>query len=516
MKRKQMKYYLMLALSAIVAVSCTNLEISEEDSIISESSGTGFSGVENPGSSLDELYNSLRGQIESNDNLYALSSVTTDEMLIPTRGTDWGDNGIYRTLHTHTWGPSHQFILNVWNDFNQNVFRASEIIDSRSGPSASQAAEAKFIRAFSMYQIMDLFGTVPFRQPDEGPEIDPTPLSRTEALAFVINDLNEAIADLPARGPDAGNNRASKATARFLLAKVLLNKHIYNGSGTPDSADMTQVVALVDAIAADGYALQAGYFDIFKSDVDNETIWFTNASAGNRIWNGLHYNQVTPDNTGGGWNGFSTLAEFYDLFEGDPNANTVGSGQEERRGFVPDASNAGPSNYGIGFGFLIGQQYTADGKLLTERNGKPLVFSREFPGLVGNGEFQGIRVIKYHPANGAFASHVIIFRYADAHLMKAEAVMRGGGDATALVNELRVLRNATPLGTVSESDLLAERGRELYNEYSRRNDMIRFGQYNRDWEFKEPTTVGDATKNLFPIPTNALLSNPNLVQNPGY
>ena len=100
--------------------------------------------------------------------------------------------------------------------------------------------------------------------------------------------------------------------------------------------------------------------------------------------------------------------------------------------------------------------------------------------------------------------------------MKAEAVMRSGGDPTALVNELRVLRGATPLGTVSESDLLEERGRELYNEYSRRNDMIRFGQYNKDWEFKDPSTVGDATKNLFPIPTNALLSNPNLVQNPGY
>ncbi len=100
--------------------------------------------------------------------------------------------------------------------------------------------------------------------------------------------------------------------------------------------------------------------------------------------------------------------------------------------------------------------------------------------------------------------------------MKAEALMRSGGDPTALVNELRVIRGATPLGSVSESDLLAERGRELYNEYARRDDLIRFGQFTKDWEFKAPETVGDDTKNLFPIPTNALLSNPNLVQNPGY
>ena len=76
----------------------------------------------------------------------------------------------------------------------------------------------------------------------------------------------------------------------------------------------------------------------------------------------MHYNMVTP-NQGGGWNGFSTLAEFYDLFEGDANENYVGSGQEERRGWVPDASNANNTdNYGMGYGFLVGQQYSGTGR----------------------------------------------------------------------------------------------------------------------------------------------------------
>ena len=100
--------------------------------------------------------------------------------------------------------------------------------------------------------------------------------------------------------------------------------------------------------------------------------------------------------------------------------------------------------------------------------------------------------------------------------MKAEAILRSGGDATALVNELRVLRGAIPLGTIFENELLEERGRELYLELVRRTDMIRFGQFTRNWEFKDPTSIGDETKNLYPIPSNALLSNPNLVQNPGY
>ncbi len=518
MKRKQFRSYFLLALAALFVLSCTNLELEQTDSIIDEStSGGGFNGVEDPATSLDNIFNGLN-RLGDQANFFALQEVATDEQLVPTRGTDWGDNGIWRTLHNHTWDPGHAYILNTWNDWNQTIFLASELIDSRSNASAEQVAQASFVRAFAMWVIMDMFGQVPFREPDEGPEIDPVILTRSEALAFVLADLDVAIAGLPtiSAGDIANLNRGTKSAGRFLKARVLLNSGVYNGTGTPDS--LSEVVSLVDAIAADGFALESGYFDIFKQDADNETIFWLPTGVGNRIWNGMHYNQNAPDNEGGGWNGFSTLAEFYDLFEGDPNNNTVGSGQEERRGFVPDASNAGPDNVGIGYGFLIGQQYDTDGSKLKTRPGPDLILTREFPGLVGNGEATGIRVIKYHPVNGSFTSHEIIFRYADAHLMKAEAILRGasGGDATALVNELRVLRGATPLGTVSESDVLDERGRELYVEAIRRTDMVRFGQFTRDWEFKNPESVGDADKNLYPIPTNALLSNPNLVQNPGY
>lgn len=231
------------------------------------------------------------------------------------------------------------------------------------------------------------------------------------------------------------------------------------------------------------------------------------------MWNSLHYKQNSPDNTGGGWNGFTTLAEFYDLFEGDPNINVPGSGQEERRGFVPTDG----SNLGIGYGFLIGQQYDETGTAMTDRPGNPLIFTKELPGLLGNDERTGIRVIKYHPENGAFANHEVIFRYADAHLMKAEAIMRGGtsGDSPlAMVNELRVLRNASPLASApTEQDMLDERGRELYIEIWRRNDLIRFGQFTKEWAYKDNT---EEFRVLFPIPATAIITNPNLIQNPGY
>jgi len=517
MIKKQLKRIGLLSMmTALFMISCTNLEIKETDSIHSSGGDGGFSGVEDVDASVTNLYNSLNGQLADQGNYFALNEVTTDEQLVPTRGTDWGDNGVWRTLHAHTWSSSHAYVLTVWNQFNQNIFLATEIIDPLSNATALQIADAKFIRAFSMYNIMDLYGQVPFRAPDEGPDVNPIVMTRTEAFDFVLQDLNDAIADLPSTGPSTETNRASKASANFLKARLLLNAHVFKGTGSADAADMDGVITAVNAISGDGYGLQAGYFDLFKEDIDNETIWFLRAGIGNRIWNGLHYHQIVPDQTGGGWNGFTTLAEFYDLFEGAPNSNFVGDGQEERRGWVPDATNADNTNYGIGYGFLIGQQYDADGNKYKDRAGADLEFSKSLPGLSGNDEKTGIRVIKYHPVNGPFTEHQIIFRYSDAHLMKAEAMLRKGGDATAMVNELRSLRGASDLGNVSESDLLDERGREMYVEFTRRMDMVRFGQFTRDWEFKDPGSVGSDHLNLFPIPSNALLSNPNLTQNEGY
>ena len=501
--------------TGIILVGCSDLEIEESDSLISESAQ--FNGVQNVESALDNVYNGFN-RIGDQANFYALQEVSSDALLVPTRGTDWGDNGLWRTLHQHTWDANHPHILNTWNDWNSSVFNASEIIDDRSGATSAQIASASFARAFAMFIILDNYGQVPFRAPDEGPEIDPRVFTSQEALDFIISDLDVAIAGLPSIAAlDIDNlNRGTLASAQFLKAKVLLNAHIYRGEDQANAADMEEVISLVDEIADQGFSLQQGYFDIFKAEADTETIYWIPTAVGNRIWNGMHYNINSPDNGGGGWNGFSALSEFYDSFEGDPNSNYVGSNQEERRGWVPDATNADATNLGIGYGFLIGQQYDEDKTPLQTRQGAPLIFTREYPGIQGNGEATGIRTIKYHPVNGSFTSHEIIFRYADAHLMKAEAMLRMGSDPTSLVNELRVIREASPLGAVTEAEILAERGRELYKEAWRRNDLIRFGQFTKDWEFKFPGSVGDDSKNLYPIPQSALLSNPNLVQNPGY
>jgi hypothetical protein len=531
--------FVLLGLSA-----CTDLEIEETDSIISD----GFQGLEDASSTVDNLYNTVTGQFGDQANRYALAEVTTDAFLIPTRGTDWGDNGRWRKLHQHEWGVEETDILTPFNQFNSNQLVASQILDSRSNPSSQNIGDASFLRAFSMWTILDFFGQVPFRDTTLPSSSVPTVLTGEDAVNFILADLDTAIANLPDVGAGSGDalNRGSKASARFLKAKVLLNKHVYinqlsDSNVDANPADMTEVVNLVDAIIADGFALESGYFNIFRDAPDTETIWSLQAAIGNRIFNTLHYNSTSL--AGGGWNGFSTLAEFYDLFEGDANNNRLDAagnpidGQEERRGGVPpggraftnadQTTNDGGFEAGsnVGNGFLLGQQYGLDGTPLEDRAGAPLAFTREFtdgtgsPSLINNNEVTGIRVIKYSPAFGEFRSHQILFRYADAHLMKAEAIMRGGTSsdtALDLVNQVRTIRGVAPFGSLTMENLADERGRELFGETWRRNDMIRFGQYLRQWEFKGSGSVNNEKYLLFPLPAPQLLANPNLVQNPGY
>ena len=112
-----------------------------------------------------------------------------------------------------------------------------------------------------------------------------------DAVAFIVSDLETAISNLPSGGPGSGNSRANKAAAKYLLAKLLLNKHIYAGSAI-DKADLSRVITKVDEITGEGNGLVAGYFDIFREAPDNETIWYVPTAVGNRIFNGQQQSQV--------------------------------------------------------------------------------------------------------------------------------------------------------------------------------------------------------------------------------
>jgi starch-binding outer membrane protein, SusD/RagB family len=497
--KKVMRNSLLKAFALTMLISsCTDLVNVEKDSIIVKSAGGEAGG--DATALLEGAYKDL-GAYTDQANIYSLGAHTSGEMIPPTRGVDWGDNGVWRTLDQHTWDPTHSWNLGAWNQLNQRVFKASQILAAtKPAPSAAQAAEAKFLRAFNMYNVMDNWGQVPFRNVTDGVDVNPKVLSRSEAFDFVEKDLTEALAGLAKAGPGALNGKASKAAANALLAKMYINKAVYKsakpeGPYTFDKADMTKAIAFADAVTADGYSLEDNYFTNFTKEASKEIILVSlEGSPSNRWFMTLHYNQ-NPS----GWNGFTTLADFYAKFEA----------KDQRIGLP--AKKDGKEFSGISKGFLRGPQFKDDGTVLVDdRTKRPLSFTDDIP-LAGAATDKGIRVIKYHPAD---AGKYILQRYAEVLVIKAEAQLRGGDAAGALatVNALRAKRAATALSALSTDAMFDEIGREMYWEGNKRTVEIRFEKYLNGTGVakKDPGTV------LFPIPADAVTSNPNLKQNPGY
>lgn len=503
---------LIAGLGLATITSCTDLVNIEKDSVVRQTeSGTPVAG--DPVGLLESAYKDL-GAYTDQANMYALSMHTSAEMIPPTRGVDWGDNGVWRTLDQHTWDATHQQVRDTWNNLNSRVFKTTEILASTTATPA-QKAEAKFLRAFNMFHVMDFYGQVPFREFTQGVDDLPRVMTRSEAFDFIVKDLEEALPVLAKVGPSATNGVANKAAANFLLAKLYLNKAVYksstpSGPYTFDKADMDKVSTYVNAITADGYKLDTDYFNAFTKDANSETIFVSlEGTPQNRWFMTLHYDQDPS-----GWNGFTTLADFYDKFEKD----------DPRIG--KPASEDGTQFSWLGHGFLIGKQrgpvkdvkgdyVTVNGKIqikdiVDTRTQKVLSFTRDVP-LAGAATDKGIRILKYHPAT---AGKYILMRYAEALMMKAEAQLRGNDAAGALatVNSIRAARKAKALTSINTEGMFDEIGRELYWEGGKRTVEVRYGKFNTGTgaDNKEAYTV------LFPIPAIALVSNPNLKQNQGY
>ena len=484
------------AFSLIGFSSCTELEPEAVDSVVRPVvDGTAVPG--NPGELVEAAYNNL-SVFTDQANVYSLFQHTSDEMIPPTRGVDWSDNGVWRTLHAHSWDPTHAYVLSAWNAMNGRLFNTVEIL--AGNPDAAQTADANFLQGFYMWHVLDLYGQVPFREWTQGVDELPRVIPRSEAIDQAIDLVESSISDLPSLGPGE-NFRGSKAAAYAMLTRMYLNKAVYKAANPAgpyeyDNGDLEAVIAAADNLTDEGYSYDSSYFAIWEQGTDNEPILMSEQGSGQNRWMmTLHYSQ-NPS----GWNGFTTISELYDSFEED----------DPRLG--NDAEPDGTEFSGIGTGFLAGQQFDDNGDaIIDSRSQRPLQFIEEVR-LNGAPTDQGVRVIKYHPGR---ASKYIILRYAEAMLNKAEAQLRLGDADGALetINEMRTARGGDEMDGLDEASLLDERARELYWEGLRRVDQIRFGTFNDAWTEK---AASEPTRVLFPIPQQAIDSNPNLMQNPGY
>lgn len=513
---------------SLITVSCTKLK-EDLNGQLAESQLSGGGGG-NAQALLTGAYDNIRGTFQDQAGVYALWEMTTDELIGPTRGGDWDDNGAWRVLHSHKFDADQIRVREVFQALGGVEYSTTDLL--RFNPTPQVKAEARMLRAFAEFMMLDGWGQVPYRDPGESVLNAPRVRKAVEEIDYIISELNAALPDLPV-GP---TTKANKNAARVLLMKCYLNKGAFANRTAPTfaAADMTQVITLADQIISSGsYSLSPVYFDAFAPNngtIGLGNIWTqeniggtSSANLRSRWHSTMHYNQ-NPS----GWNGFCTLSDFYNKFEAS----------DKRRGIsYPYTSPGAPANPGnrINVGFLRGQQYnlTTDAPL-KDRTGdnRPLAFTDDIKIIErsNNLEVTGIRAYKYpidyqYDDNGNVNNDYVYFRLGDVMLMKAEAILRGGTGATnaggygttalAVVNSLRthVSRNASALSGLTLDQLIDERGREMYLESWRREDLIRFGKFLLPWQEK-PTD--DPKYLLFPIPNGQLAANPNLVQNPGY
>ncbi len=504
---KYPKALLLAGMLLVVNNSCTDLD---EELYSTVTFDNFFKSDEEFISALGAAYSSLIGLMGSHNATWSIQEVSSDELMIPQRGGDWFDGGQWLRMFRHEYLPSEESFNNSWGQLFGGVAACNRLIEQFSAIQSDRAkafvSELRCVRALFYYLLLDLFGNVPIVTSFSAAEANPTTKTRPEVYAFVEKELNESIPLLTADVTGATYARMTKWAANALLAKLYINAQRYTGTVQWDKA-----IAASDAIINSGkYSLEENYFTNFKTDNANskETIFaipYDKVFAGgfNLPQMTLHYESQKSFNlTDQPWNGYCSLQEFYESFE---------------------ASDVRRRN------LLAGPQFNAAGKQLedggaeaNDPDGKGLNFTpainEHFPNCLRQA---GARVGKFEYASGAtpnLSNDFPIFRLADIMLVKAEALWRkNAGDATALaiVNQIRARGNASTLTALNADVLLAERGREMFAEGWRRQDLIRFEKYATARRFKPFDAKGGCLE-LFPIPAPQLAANKSLKQNPCY
>lgn len=504
--------------ACLFATGCTDLK----EEILNEKDGSGvISDSKNAQMLIAPAYAYLR-DLQSRSGVWLVLESVTDEMLFPTRGTDW-NNASYRTLFTHEYDSKNTYIKNAWNSFMIGITKCNTALQYLTRLPQSEEVqgyinEARFIRALCMYHLMDCFGKFPMR---EYTEIDyskqPVILERPQAIERIEKELKEIIPLLKEKGA-VPYGRITRAAAQMLLAKLYLNNQVYTGTApafTDGTGKWEETITLCDDIIKSGkYKLADDYWKLylaFNESYSNETetilpiIYNMTVGLGGIDWLNitLHYNQ-TFGTFKGMWNGCCTTPDFLNTWD-----TTDPRYQDNRL----------RSQIGFNMGILIGQQYGLDGEKLKTRTGSDLIYTPEFS-VQNSTEAQGARVVKYAPdPNSTYGNKsendFQYYRLADVYLMRAEAKFRNK-DAEGALADINVLREKRGVRIYTLEELTLdkiynERGYEFYwDGPSRRNDMVRFNKYCQA-RYEKPAS--EPYRILLPIPLSAMEANPELTQN---
>lgn len=449
---------------------------------------------------------------------YTHQVLTTDEAVV-----GWGDPGL-PDFHAMSWGSGNDFVTGLWFRLAQEVSFTNSFIDKASDLDSDEVnhfiAEARFLRAYAYSVLLDIYGDVPIVT--EVSADLPSQNSRTEVFNFVESELLDLVSDLKEPGTNE-YGRVDKAAAWALLSRMYLNAEVY--TGTPRYSDAVTYSEMVintpyQINMNDANGNGTAYDELFLADNDtngaqNEFIFPVRFDGINsRTYGGTTFlihgatgggMDATALGINGGWDGMRTTKALVSKFQASQfNENGEPIAWTDRRAmFHTDGHsyeiNVIPNSFQDGYAVV------------------------KFSNMQSNGN---------RGSDDVFTdTDLALIRLAEIHLNYAEAVLRGGGGdmgtAVNLVNELRTRAFGGNSGNINASSLtldfiLDERARELYWEGFRRTDLIRYGLFTSGsylWPFKGNVPTGTAVpayRNIFPIPTNAMVANPNYRQNPGY
>lgn len=503
------------------------------------------------------LYNNIGGANESEGlqgtcrGIYDYNTLTTDEAIIPIRGGDWYDGGLWNAMYQHTWTADDNSLYDTWKYLYKSIMLSNhslDIIREKSvllTPDQRQVyeAEVKAIRALFLYYAMDMYGRVPIVLTDAevqalgvsyvcGNHSIPTQAERSQTFRFVFDQLQQALPYLPdGHSQQAGDyyGRITKPVAHFLLAKLALNAEIYSYddwthgyANRPDGKNIfftvngeqknawQTCIYYCNQLESEGYGLESDY--AFNFSTHNETSIeniFTIPMDKNIYTNQFHYLFRSYHYAHGGALGWGsengTCATNSTM-----RANHYGEADEDKRCKV---------------NFVAGE-VKVDGKVLKLDTGEPLVYYPfEVKQNLTNSPYiktAGARMGKYEVDRTSYmdgklqSNDIVIYRYADVLLMKAEALARSGGDGYQQLNAVRA-RAGMPSRSATLSNILEERLLELVWEGWRRQDLIRFGKFTEAYDLRVPLT-GEASgyTTVFPIPQTCIDLNHKLTQNEGY
>lgn len=490
------------------------------------------------------LYNYIGSNQESEGlqgtcrGIYDYNTLTTDEAMNPIRGGDWYDGGLWENMYKHTWNANDMYLYNVWKYLFKVIVLSNQslsVIDSHKQLlTAEQAenykAEVRAVRALFYYYAMDMFGRIPIMTAYDVKPNQVVQSERSEVFKFIVEELQEVapqLADKHANKEGDYYGRITRPVVNFLLAKLALNAEIYADDDWTDEKKLDgkdifftvngnelnawqTCIWYCDQLTQEGYELETNYASNFSVHNENskENI-FTIPLDKNLYLNEYHYLFRSRHYKHGGAYGGSS-----------ENGTCATVSTVKAYGYGTDhVDNRFKTNFYADTVFV-------DGKKIYLDNGKPLVYMPlELKLNLSDSPYKqtaGARVGKYEVDRTAYSdgkqvdNDIVLFRYGDALLMKAEAKVRNGEDGSIELNAIRD-RVGMPHVESTLNNILKERLLELVWEGWRRQDLIRFGKYTKAYDQRIPIeneNTGFTT--VFPIPQKCLDLNKNLKQNKGY